>query len=78
MAEADLMDRERILDVRSLQPPEPMLKVLDTLETLPDGQILRMIHNREPFPLYAALQELGFRHRLDLETVERIDILIWR
>lgn len=69
---------ERLIDVRGLEPPEPMLKVLDELDSLPAGQVLHMIHHREPFPLYTALEELGFRYRTDMDVPGRIDILIWR
>ena len=72
------MGNERVIDVRGLQPPHPMLKILDELDALPAGQVLRMIHHREPFPLYAALQELGFRYRTETPAPDRFDILIWR
>ncbi|MDA8225431.1 MAG: DUF2249 domain-containing protein [Betaproteobacteria bacterium] len=72
------MADERLIDVRGLEPPEPMLKVLHELDSLPAGQVLHMIHHREPFPLYTALEESGFHYRTETGAPGRVDILIWR
>ncbi len=66
------------LDVRGLQAPEPLVRILQTLDTLPAGGILRVLHHREPFPLYAALQEDGYQYRTEFVTGDRIEIIIWR
>ncbi|MDE2117423.1 MAG: DUF2249 domain-containing protein [Betaproteobacteria bacterium] len=51
------------LDVRDLEPPEPMQQALAALAVLKPGQQLRMLLHREPFPLYAMLRERGFTYR---------------
>lgn len=54
------------LDVRGLEPPLPMVRVLELLETLAVGQQLEVVHDRRPVFLYPQLDERGFLH----ETVE--------
>jgi uncharacterized protein (DUF2249 family) len=48
------------IDVRGLQPPEPMMKILETLNTLADDAILMVKHEREPIFLYDKLHERGY------------------
>ena len=51
------------LDVRDLEPPEPLEQALAAISLLKSGEQLRMLHHREPFPLYAILRERGFNYR---------------
>jgi len=48
------------LDVRGLEPPMPMVTILETLETLPAGTGLRAQTDRRPMHLYAQLEARGF------------------
>jgi uncharacterized protein (DUF2249 family) len=48
------------LDLRGLQPPEPIVRILEALERSP-GEPLRAILPHEPVPLYALLHERGMR-----------------
>jgi len=48
------------LDVRDLEPPEPMVKILETLPKLSDNTILLVHHHREPLMLYDKLAERGY------------------
>ena len=48
------------LDVRGLEPPEPMVKILETLPKLRDNTILLVHHHREPLMLYEKLTERGY------------------
>ncbi len=53
---------EILIDARDLEPPEPMEKVMATLPLLRPGQSIRLLLHREPFPLYAILDERGYAH----------------
>jgi uncharacterized protein (DUF2249 family) len=67
-----------MLDVRGLEPPEPMERVLDALSTLgPDDQLL-MVIDRQPRPLYRILQNDGYTYRETLRPEGIFEILIWR
>jgi len=48
------------IDVRGLEPPQPMVKILETLATLPVGAELRAHTDRRPLHLYPHLEERGF------------------
>jgi uncharacterized protein (DUF2249 family) len=50
------------LDVSELPPPEPLVKILETLETLPPGSTLLVHHARRPIHLYPRLDALGCQH----------------
>jgi uncharacterized protein (DUF2249 family) len=47
------------LDLRGLQPPEPMVRIFDALEHAPASP-LRAILPHEPVPLYELLRDRGF------------------
>lgn len=49
------------LDVRGLEPPEPMVKILETLSKIDDKTALLVDHHREPVMLYPKLEERGYR-----------------
>lgn len=53
------------IDVRGLEPPEPMVKILETLNTLPPGARLVVHHHREPALLYDKLDARGYRAKTE-------------
>jgi uncharacterized protein (DUF2249 family) len=48
------------VDARGLEPPQPLVKILEALATLPQGARLRARTDRRPMHLYAQLEERGF------------------
>jgi uncharacterized protein (DUF2249 family) len=48
------------IDARGLEPPQPLVKILEALTTLPQGAQLRALTDRRPMHLYAQLEERGF------------------
>ncbi|MES2323598.1 MAG: DUF2249 domain-containing protein [Pseudomonadota bacterium] len=66
------------LDVRGLEAPEPLVRVLDALDLLgPDDQ-LSMLIEREPHPLYRILANNGYRHLTTALPDFLYEIRIWR
>jgi uncharacterized protein (DUF2249 family) len=53
------------LDVRGLEAPLPMQRVLERLDELGPGQTLEVIHSRRPLFLYPQLDDRGFVHETD-------------
>ena len=53
------------LDVRGLEPPQPMVLVLERLESLAAGETLEVLHERRPLFLYPQLEARGFAHQTD-------------
>lgn len=48
------------VDARGLEPPQPMVKILEALAALPDGAQVRALTDRRPIHLYPHLEERGF------------------
>jgi uncharacterized protein (DUF2249 family) len=67
-----------MLDVRGLEPPEPMERVLGALSTLGAGEQLLMIIDRQPRPLYRILQNNGYNYRETFKPEGIFEILIWQ
>lgn len=65
-----------VLDVRGLEPPEPMVKTLEALEQLPAGKVLLQINARVPQLLLPILEERGFQYQLMSETPNEVRGLI--
>jgi uncharacterized protein (DUF2249 family) len=64
-APAPATERPAVLDVRGLEPPQPMLRVLQEIDRLGPGAELEVIHERRPMFLYPQLDERGFIHETD-------------
>jgi len=57
-----------LLDVRGLEPPEPMMNILSALEILPVGRELRAVTDRKPVHLLEELDSRGIAHRSEEQT----------
>ncbi len=69
----------RRLDVRGLEAPEPLERILGELEELQNGERLDVTHWREPLLLYPILDEQGWRHSTDFDKQARSYLIsIWK
>jgi len=66
------------LDVRGLQPPEPLLRILSKLPEIGPGDTLEVTHFREPFPLYPKLEQAGFAYEIEKRGEELYRLSIRR
>lgn len=66
------------LDVRGMEPPEPLTLVLDALELLAPGAVLCVLIEREPFPLYRILSNDGYQYCTSALADFEYEITIWR
>ena len=48
------------LDARGLEPPQPLMKTLEAVASLPGGAQLRLHTRWRPAMLYAELEKRGF------------------
>ena len=48
------------LDARGLEPPQPLMKTLEAVASLPNGATLRLHTRWRPALLYAELERRGF------------------
>jgi uncharacterized protein (DUF2249 family) len=53
------------LDVRDLEPPQPLVRILERLATLGPEDVLEAILDRHPLLLYPQLDDRGFTHDTD-------------
>jgi len=65
------------LDLRGLQPPEPIVRIFEALERAP-GEPVRAILPHEPVPLYALLRERGYSYSGEQRADGGYELLIER
>jgi uncharacterized protein (DUF2249 family) len=76
-APAGAAGRGRVtLDVRGLEPPQPMVQVLERLDALRPGEELLVVHDRRPMFLYPQLDDRGFVHETREVAPGLVEILI--
>jgi len=71
-------DATVVLDVRGLEPPEPLLRTLAALESLPVGHTLLQVNARIPQLLLPMLAERGFACDVDESRADQVLVRIWR
>ena len=67
-----------VLDVRGLEPPEPMVRTLAALEDLPADGTLVQVNVRVPEFLLPRLEERGFVYEIREQTTEIVRVFITR
>jgi hypothetical protein len=65
------------MDLRGLQPPEPIVRIFQALERTP-GAALRVILPHEPMPLYGLLRERGYSYAGSPRADGGFEVLIER
>ena len=68
----------QVIDVRGLEPPQPMVRVLEALDRLGPEVQLEVLHERRPIFLYPQLDERGFTHETDEPEPGLVRIVIRR
>jgi uncharacterized protein (DUF2249 family) len=66
----------RVVDVRWLEPPEPMERIIEALSSAGAGERIQMLIHREPFPLYDILQQNGYAWRTTARADGCFELLI--
>jgi len=67
-----------VLDVRGLEPPEPMVRTLEALEALPPGATLVQVNARVPQFLLPRLEERGFTYEIREQGPDLVRVFIRR
>ena len=60
------MAEQRVVDGREMLPPEPLEMTMAALASLPPGEELLVLLYCQPHPLYAVLDQNGYRYRAEL------------
>ncbi len=69
-------DADIVLDVRGLEPPEPLVRTMEVLDRLGQTEKLLVLLPREPFPLYRALEVNGFCWQTEFQADGSVNVLI--
>lgn len=65
-----------VIDVRGLEPPEPLVRTLAALDGLDPAESLLVLLPREPYPLYRALEVNGFSWQTTIKPNGTVEVLI--
>jgi hypothetical protein len=66
------------LDVRDMEPPEPLVRTLEALESLPAESVLVQLNVRVPQFLLPILRERGFHFTIEEPQPDEVHVRIWR
>ncbi len=79
-ASAEVPAREKTieLDVRELSPPEPMMRILETIPQVDEKTLLFVHHHREPLFLYEKLQARGYKWHVKKIAENYFHVKIWK
>ncbi len=66
------------IDVRELEMPQPMIKILERLDDLPEGKALFVIHKRLPVYLLPELAQRQFAYRSRELSEDEVHLIIFR
>lgn len=68
---------EQYLDVSMLEPCEPMERILTAIGELTEGDYIKVVHRREPHPIYPMLEQAGFAWRIVAGGPSEFQLFIW-
>lgn len=71
-------DKVQMIDVRTLEMPQPMLTILDALDKLPSDTALYVHHKRIPVFLLPELAERKFDYRIKEISDSEVHLLIYK
>lgn len=72
------MSAEYLLDVSTLEPCEPLQRILATLPQLSSGHYIRVLHRMEPHPLYPLLAQQGYVWAIQIGQHTPVELFIWQ
>ncbi|AHM62709.1 hypothetical protein D770_22310 [Flammeovirgaceae bacterium 311] len=71
-------DRLTEIDVRALEMPQPMILILESLESLPEKHALYVVHKRIPVFLLPELAQRNFDYRSRELSEDEVHLIIFR
>jgi len=71
------MARHLTLDIRGMEPPEPLERVLGAIADFREGDTLKLLSDFDPRPLYPILERDGFRHHVEAGADATFEITVW-
>jgi len=65
------------VDCREMEPPEPMIKVLEAVSNMGDDEAVLMLHRQKPVHLFSRLDAMGLDYSLTEKDDMSVEVLIW-
>ena len=78
MASDEGRELHLVVDVRGLDPPEPMVRVLESLDSLPIGKRMLLLIHREPRTLVRVLDRNGYDAQCQCDPDGPFRVVIWQ
>jgi len=66
------------IDCRELLPPEPLIKVMQSVENMKDDEAILMLHRHNPCSLIPKLEGRGLKSEIKEFEDGSVEILIWK
>lgn len=66
------------LNVSHLPAPEPFFTIMETLSKIRNNEILKIIHRKEPFPLYEELKKMNYNYKTIKISDNHFHIFIYK
>jgi hypothetical protein len=76
--QGETMGREITLDVRGMEAPEPLERVLLTIDDFGPDDRLQLIIDCRPMPLFRILERNGYGYREAPGKTSNYEITIWK
>lgn len=67
-----------VVDGRGLEPPEPLVRVMEALDQIGPGEHLLFVIQRDPKPLFRILERNGYGYRVEHDPDGCFQIRIWQ
>lgn len=71
-------DNIKVINVKNLEMPGPMVKILEEAKSLPSGHALHVLHKKVPVYLLPELQDLGFEAYIEEKSENDVELLVYR
>jgi uncharacterized protein (DUF2249 family) len=76
-ARGKLLEVYETIDARDWIPPQPLERMLETLERLPRGSKVVLLAPCEPRPLFRILKANGFDYRCRFDPAGHFEVTVW-
>lgn len=77
MNQGKLLELFDTIDARGWEPPRPLERMLETLESLPRGMKVVMLAPCEPRPLFGILKANGYDYRCKFMPEGHFEVTVW-
>lgn len=67
-----------LIDTREMEPPEPLVRVMEAVEQFKETEKIVMLHRHKPCQLLDKLNALGLNYNIIENNDGSVELTIWR